>query len=78
MIKPIFATYALTSGKSLVLYQNDLPQRKFFYHPVVKVAIDVRNESLGDRPRREGDLCYDDQGFTTSLRKRGLLVDSYF
>lgn len=78
MIKPIPAQYAIAGGNSLILYQQHLPQRSFLAYPMVRVTHDPPRAFAAGSLRPEGDLCYDHQGFPTSLRRRGLILDSYF
>ncbi len=77
MVKAIVAQNALEASTNLVLYRSDLPQNTFSRHPSLRVVLEVKDHApLWEKS--DGDLCYDDQGFPTSLMRLGLLIDSYF
>jgi hypothetical protein len=72
------AAPALTSGNSIVLYQNILPQRYSIIVPFLEVLPPENSDAVYENPTGHEVLYYDRQGRIRRLFQKGLIINTYF
>lgn len=72
------AAPALTSGNSIVLYQNILPERYSIIVPFLEVLPPENSDYVYENHAGHEVLYYDRQGHIRRLFQKGLLINTYF
>jgi len=72
------APLRLTSGNTLVLYRNILPERYSITVPFREVVDEKRLELDYDNSPGSEVLCYDPRGHLLREVRKGLLLNTYF
>jgi len=72
------AAPALTSGNSIVLYQNILPERYSITVPFLEVLPPENSDSVYKNQTEQEILFYDHQGHIKRRFQKGLLINTYF
>jgi hypothetical protein len=72
------AAPALTSGNSIVLSQNILPERYSIIVPFLEVIPPENSDSVYENHAGHEVLYYDRQGYIRRLFQKGLLINTYF
>ena len=79
MLRPISAPLRLTSGNSLVLYRNILPERYSITLPSIEVVAEKKFAFNHDEDGSGNDvLCYDHRWHAKREVYKGLLINAYF
>lgn len=72
------AAPALTSGNSIVLYQNILPERYSITVPFLEVIPPENSDSVYENHEGHDVLYYDRQGHIRRRFHKGLFINTYF
>jgi hypothetical protein len=72
------AAPALTGEKSIVLYQNVLPERYSVIFPFVEIIPPENSDSILEGQAASEPLYYDRQGHIRRVFQKGQLINTYF
>jgi hypothetical protein len=78
LLNAVSAPLALTSGNSLVLYRNILPERYSITIPIVEGVAEKRTESIFENQPGNDVLYYDNQGHLKRPFRMGLFINALF
>ncbi len=78
MLNAISAPLRLTSGNSIVLYQNILPERYSITLPAIEIVAEEKLEFNHENQLGNEALCYDRRGHLKKEVQKGLFINAYF
>jgi len=78
MVNVIASPLDLTSGNSIVLYQNILPKRYSITVPFIEVAPQRNSECVYGNQGEDEVLYYNRQGHVEKRFQKGRFVNTYF
>jgi hypothetical protein len=78
MTNAVSAPLSLTSGNSLVLYRNILPERYSITVPIIEVVAAKKPDSIFENQQGNEVLYYDNQGHLKRPFQLGLFINALF